>query len=136
MRKLDANKKNVDKLKAFEVKSYRKMLKIKWQERKTNEFVWSKVQEILEGRPETIIEVIKRRKLKYYGHQMRRQTAMAKTLIEGKVEGNRERGRPRREWEDDIKDWAGEGLGRLKEIVKDRKKWRKNVYTWVHPRPT
>ena len=47
------NKKSMEKLKAFEMKSYRRMMKISWQERKTNEFVWNKVTETLGGRPET-----------------------------------------------------------------------------------
>ena len=130
------NKKSMEKLKAFEMKSYRRMMKISWQERKTNEFVWNKVTETLGGRPESITETVKKRKLKYFGHQMRKPTAMTKTLIQGKVEGARERGRPRRQWEDDIKEWTGEGLRELSRMAMDREKWRSSVHGWAHPRPT
>ena len=67
---------------------------------------------------------------------MRKQTAMAKTLIEGKVEGSRGRGKPRRQWEDDLKQWTGEGMGQLKRKAMGREEWRKNVRDSVHPWPT
>ena len=121
----------MDKLQAHEMKSCRRMLRIKWQEKKTNDFVWNKVTEILGERPESVVETVKRRKLKYYGHQMRKQTAMAKTLIEGKVEGSRGRGKPRRQWEDGLKQWTGEGVEQLKRKAMGRER-RKNVRDWVH----
>ena len=58
---------------------------------------------------------------------MRKQTAMAKALIEGKVEGSRGRGKPRRKLEDDLKQWTGEGMGQLKRKAMGREEWRKNV---------
>ena len=128
------NKKSTDKLKAFEMKSYRRMLRITWQEKKSNEFLWRKVTEILGERPESVIETVKRRKLKYYGHQMRRPGMMANILIEEKVEGTRKRGRLRRQWEDDIKEWTGEGLGQLKRQTTNRQGWKQSVHRWVHPR--
>ena len=67
---------------------------------------------------------------------MRKQTAMAKTPIEGKVDGSRGRGKPRRQSEDDLKQWTGEGLGQLKRKTMGREEWRKNVRDSVHPRPT
>ena len=91
----------VRKLKAFEMKCYRRMLKITWKERKTNEYVWNKVTEILGERPEPVMDVIMRRKLKYFGHQVRRN-GMARALIEGNFEGDRGRGIPRRQWKDDL----------------------------------
>ena len=50
------------------------------------------------------METIKRRQLKHYGHQ-RREKAFANVMINGRVEDSR--GRPRREWEDDLKQWSG-----------------------------
>ena len=61
---------------------------------------------------------------------------VGKTLTEGKVEGSRGRGKPRRQWEDDLKQWTGEGLGQLKRKEMCREEWKKNVRDWVHPRPT
>ena len=129
------SQKSINKLKAFEMKCYRRMLNITWKERKTNEFVWEKLTEILGGRPESIIDIIKKRKLKYFGHQIRKQ-AMAKVLIEGIVEGTRGRGRPRRQWEDDLREWTGCSLATLSRKANDRLQWRRCVYEWVHPRST
>ena len=110
----------MDKLKAFEMKYYRRMLKIRWKEKKANDYVQRKVAEILGKKPESVEEIIKRRKLKYYGHQMRKGM-MAKVLIEGGVEGVRGRGRPRRQWEDDLKEWSGGWtMERLRKAAKDR----------------
>ena len=109
------------------------MLRITWQEKKSNEFVWRKVTEILGERPESVIETEKRRKLKFYGHQMRPGT-MANILIEGKVEGTRKRGRQKRKWENDITEWRGEGLGQLKRQTTNRQGWKQSVHRWVHPR--
>eukprot|EP00794_Sanderia_malayensis_P016388 gene16388-biopygen12078 len=128
------SQKSMDKLKAFEMKCYRKMLKITWREKKTNEFVWRKVTEVLGERPESVVEIIKRRKLKYYGHQTRKQ-AQAKVIIEGRVEGRRERGRPRRQWEDDLKQWSGCSMEELRRAAEDKERWRRLVHNWVRPQP-
>ena len=55
------------------------------------------------------MDMIMKRKLKYFGHQVRRY-GMVKALIEGNVEGDRSRGRPWRHWKDDLKQWTGKGL--------------------------
>ena len=123
----------MDKLKAFEMKCYWKMLKITWREKRTNEFVWRKVTDVLGERPESVVEVIKRRKLKYYGHQTRKQ-ALAKVIIEGRVEGSRERGRPRRQWGDDLKQWSRWSMEELRRPAENRERWRWLVHNWVCPR--
>ena len=128
------NQKSMDRLKAFEMKCYRRMLKITWKEKKTNDFVWRRVTEILGKRPESIEEIIKRRKLKFYGHQIRKQ-ALAKVMIEGRVEGERPRGRPKRQWIDDLKEWSGLSMECLRKEATNREMWRRLVYNWVHPRP-
>eukprot|EP00794_Sanderia_malayensis_P013305 gene13305-biopygen10613 len=90
------SQKYVDKLKAFEMRCYRRMLKITWKERRTNEYVWNKVTKILGERLEPVVDVIMRRKLKHFGHQVWRN-GMARALIEGIVESDRGRGRPQRQ---------------------------------------
>ena len=99
------------------------------KDKKTNEQVWREVTEIFGERPETIVETIKRRKLKYYGHQTRKQT-LTKAMIEGRVEGSRGKGRPSRQWEDDLKQWSMEGLRRAAGV---REWWRRLVHNWVRP---
>ena len=84
--------------------------------------------------PERLIDIIKTRKLKFFGHQIRRE-ALSKNIIQGKVQGRRPRGRPKREWQDDIKEWTGDSLAALCRAASDRSDWKMKVFRWVHPRP-
>ena len=67
-------------------------------------------------------------KLKYFGHLMRRANSLEKTLMLGKIEGRRRRGRQRMRWLDGITDSINMSLSELREIVKDRGAWRAAVH--------
>ena len=106
---------NMNKLQWFEMWACRKMVKISWRENKTNEEVLEMVDEQL-----YIIPTIKKRKITYFGHMIRRNN-IHRLLLEGPLEGKVIRGRPRTEWMTNITEWTGMRLVRL---AQDREQWR------------
>ena len=94
------------KINAFEMWCYRRMLRISWTSHTTNIDVLQKIG----VKETTMLNTLKNRKLSYAGHIMRNTSGHYDTLlttIEGRLNGKRGRGRPRRTWVDDLRDWTG-----------------------------
>ena len=95
------NKDVENQINAFEMWLFRKMLCISYQDHITNEEVLKRVQE-----KRTLLQTIKKRKCTFFGHVIR-SDGLQRQLMEGRVEGARQRGRMRRQWTTDIVEWLG-----------------------------
>ena len=90
------------RLQAMEMRCYRKILHISYKDHVTNEEVRAKIQQAV-GPHEDLLTVVKRRKLKWYGH-VSRPSGLAKTILQGTVKGGRRQDRQMKRWEDDIRE--------------------------------
>ena len=116
-------KQDIKKITAFEMKCYRKILRIPWIAKRTNESV---LQE-LNMTDCQLTKTIKKLKLKYFGH-VTRHNNLEKLCMEGVVEGRRGRGRPRRRWIQDIADWLGSPIREAGWLAQDRNGFRAAVW--------
>ena len=93
------------RIRAMGMRCYRKILRISYKDHVTNEKVCAKIQQAI-GPHEYPMSIVKRRKLKWYGH-VSRSSGPAKTIFQGTVKGERRQGRHEKRWEDNIREWTG-----------------------------
>ena len=98
-------------------------MRVPWTARRSNQFILKEIN------PEYSLEgLILKLKLQYFGHLMQRVDSFEKTLMLGKIEGRRRRGRQRTRWLDSITDTMDMSLSKLQEILKDRVVWCVSVH--------
>ena len=108
---------------AFEPWCWRRLFRVSWTPRRSNQSILKEVSPgcSLEG-------LMLKLKLQHFGYLMRRADSFEKTLMLGKIEGRRRKGRQRMRWLDGIIDTMDMGLGGLWESVRDREAWHVAVH--------
>ena len=109
----------------METKCCREILRISYKDHVTKEEVCAKIQKAI-GPHKDLLTIVKRYKLQWYGH-VSRSSGLAKTILQGTVNGGRRQGRLRKRWKDNIREWTGLEFAKSQRAVENRERWRKLV---------
>ena len=91
----------------------------------TNEKVRRKIQAAI-GEYDELLTLVKKQKLRWFGH-VSRSSGLVKTILQGTVIGQRKRGRQKKRWEDNIKEWTGMDFASSTREAENKTRWKKTV---------
>ena len=117
---MDHYKRNCKKIDALEMWIYRRIMRISWTKKKSNKRVLVDAGQ----RSRHLLAEVKKRQLKYYGH-VRRHESLQKVVLEGKIDGKRARGKPRKSWIGNVVATTGSKIKKnCSELTLERERWR------------
>ena len=102
---------------AFEMRCYRRLLNISYKDH-----VRRKIQAAI-GEYDELLTLVEKRKLRWFGH-VSRSSGLAKTILQGTVKGKRKRGRQKKRWEDNIKEWTGMDFVSSTRAAENKSRWK------------
>ena len=119
---------------AFEMRCYRRLLNISYKDHVTNEEVRRKIQAAI-GEYDELLTLVKKRKLRWFGH-VSRSSGLARTILQGTVKGKRKRGRQKKRWEDNIKEWTGMDFASSTRAAEKQVKMERDCCKFICGAPT
>ena len=106
----------------MEMRCFRKVLRLSYKDHITNEEISVGVRQAIDPY-KALLTTVEKRKLKWYGH-VKIVRAIAKSKLQETVQGGRERGRQRKRWRDNIKDWTDVSFAETRRLTEYRQRWR------------
>ena len=104
------------------MRCYRRLLNISYKDHVTNEEVRRKIQTAI-GEYDELRTLVKKGKLRWFGH-VSRSSGLAKTILQDTVKGNKKRGRQKKRWEDNIKEWTGMDYASSTRAAENKTRWK------------